>query len=203
MRQAGVSMVAAASVDEVAAAIKSATDTLLGPLPHADVLLAVRADGTFRAVAGASADPVLMTRLAELADSLAASHDRLRADPDAGRQTCPPKARTLRGLAATGCCSARCCSPTGRRAVRSSGVLAIFDGQRTLADLFATLEILAYQVAPRGGADPAARRGDPPGKRGVLPHPDPRHLGRHPDRRRRGRSATRRCRPRASSATSP
>jgi diguanylate cyclase (GGDEF)-like protein/PAS domain S-box-containing protein len=145
VRQAGVSMVAAASVDEVAAAIKSATDTLLGPLPHADVLLAVRADGTFRAVAGASADPVLMTRLAELADSwlprMTASAPILM--PVA---SLPAEARTL----VSGSDWMLLCPllltdrPSGGPLI---GVLAIFDGQRTLADLFATLEILAYQVA--------------------------------------------------------
>ena len=50
VRQAGVSLVAAVTVDQVAAAVRSATDALLGPRPHGDVLLAVRTDGTFRAV---------------------------------------------------------------------------------------------------------------------------------------------------------
>ena len=145
VRQAGVSMVAAASVDEVATAIKSATDALLGPMPRADVLLAVRADGTFRVVTGASADPVLMSRLAELAETwlprMTASAPILV--PVA---SLPAEARTL----VSGSDWMLLCPllltdrPSGDPLI---GVLAIFDGQRTLADLFATLEILAYQVA--------------------------------------------------------
>ena len=47
--------------------LRSATDALLGPSPRGDVLFAVRTDGTYRAVTAASADPVSMGRLAELA----------------------------------------------------------------------------------------------------------------------------------------
>ena len=46
VRQAGVSLVAAATMDQVAAAVRSAADTLLSPRPQDDVLLAVRTDGT-------------------------------------------------------------------------------------------------------------------------------------------------------------
>jgi len=145
VRQAGVSMVAAASVDEVAAAIKFATDALLGPMRRADVLLAVRADGTFHVVTGASADPVLMSRLAELAETwlprMTASAPILM--PVA---SLPAEARTL----VSGSDWMLLCPllltdrPSGDPLI---GVLAILDGQRTLTDLFATLEILAYQVA--------------------------------------------------------
>ena len=145
VRQAGVSLVAAASVDQVAAAVKSATDALLGPMPRADVLLAVRADGNFRVVTGASADPVLMSRLAEIAEErlprMTASAALLL--PVA---SLPAEARTL----VSGSDWMLLCPllltdrPSGDPLI---GVLAVFDGQRTLADLFATLEILAYQVA--------------------------------------------------------
>ena len=67
VRQAGVSLVSAVTVDQAAAAVRSATDALLGPSPQGDVLLAVRTDGTYRAVTAASADPVPMGRLGELA----------------------------------------------------------------------------------------------------------------------------------------
>ncbi len=145
VRQAGVSMVAAASVDEVAAAVKSATDALLGPVPRAEVLLAVRADGTFRVVTGASADPVLTSRLAEVAATwvpgMTAAAPLLL--PVA---SLPEEARTL--VAGRDwmllCPLLLTDRPSGDPLI---GVLAIFDGQRTLADLFATLEILAYQVA--------------------------------------------------------
>ncbi len=57
VRQAGASLASALTVDQAEAAVKSATDTLLGPLRRGDVLLAVRIDGTFRAVTTASAEP--------------------------------------------------------------------------------------------------------------------------------------------------
>ena len=66
VRQAGVSLVAAATLDQVAAAVRSAADTLLSPRPHGDVLLAVRTDGRFHAVTPASADPLPMSELGEL-----------------------------------------------------------------------------------------------------------------------------------------
>ena len=145
VRQAGVSLVAAASVDEVAAAVRSATGALLGPVRRADVLLAVRADGAFRVVTGASADPALMSRLAQVAETwvpgMTAAAPLLL--PVA---SLPEEARTL----VSGSDWMLLCPllltdrPSGDPLI---GVLAIFDGQRTLADLFATLEILAYQVA--------------------------------------------------------
>ena len=67
VRQAGVSLVAAATMDQVAAAVRFAADTLLSPRPHGDVLLAVRTDGRFHAVTAASADPASMSQLGELA----------------------------------------------------------------------------------------------------------------------------------------
>src|SRR5579862_306197 len=70
VRQAGVSLVAAVSADQVAAAVKSATHTLLGrATASGDVLLAVRTDGPFRALTQASADPALMSRLGELTET--------------------------------------------------------------------------------------------------------------------------------------
>ncbi len=145
VRQAGVSLVAAASVDQAAAAVKSATDALLGTGPRGDVLLAVRTDGTFRAAAEASADPALMSRLGELTEALlplvTASAPLL-----VPVTSLPAQARAL----VSGSDWMLLCPltvkdrPSGDPLI---GVLAVFDGQRTLADLFATLEILAYQVA--------------------------------------------------------
>jgi diguanylate cyclase (GGDEF)-like protein/PAS domain S-box-containing protein len=145
VRQAGVSLVAAASVDQVAAAVKSATDALLGLMPPGDVLLAVRTDGAFGAVTQASTDPALMSRLGELADAwlplMTASAPLLM--PVA---SLPGEARTL----VSGSDWMLLCPlmltdrPSGDPLI---GVLAIFGGQRVLADLFGTLEILAYQVA--------------------------------------------------------
>jgi diguanylate cyclase (GGDEF)-like protein/PAS domain S-box-containing protein len=147
VRQAGVSLVAATSADQVAAAVRSATDVLLGPATASgDVLLAVRTDGTFRALAQASADPALMGRLGELTETWLLP---LVTDPApllAPVTSLPEQARSL----VPGSDWMLLCPltvkdrPSGGRLV---GVLAVFAGQRVLADLFATLEILAYQVA--------------------------------------------------------
>ena len=63
MREAGAALVSAITVEQAGAAVRSATDTLLGRGPRGDVLLAVRTDGAVRAVATASADPAPMRRL--------------------------------------------------------------------------------------------------------------------------------------------
>jgi diguanylate cyclase (GGDEF)-like protein/PAS domain S-box-containing protein len=155
VRQAGASLVAAVTVDQAAAAVRSATDALLGEQPPGDVMLAVRTDGTFRAATAASAHPGPMsslgamtelwqpfatgsvpllepvTRLPEQARALVpgcdwmllcplALRDQLAGDQLAGDQ--PPGDPLL-------------------------GVLAVFGEQRILADLLATMEILAHQVA--------------------------------------------------------
>jgi diguanylate cyclase (GGDEF)-like protein/PAS domain S-box-containing protein len=145
VRQAGVSLVAAASVDQVAVAVRSAADALLGSLPRGDVLLAVRTDSTFRAVAEASADPAAMSRLGELTETwlplLTASAPLL-----APVTSLPPQASAL----VPGSDWMLLCPltvkdrPSGDPLI---GVLAVFGEQRMLADLFATMEILAHQVA--------------------------------------------------------
>jgi diguanylate cyclase (GGDEF)-like protein/PAS domain S-box-containing protein len=145
VRQAGVSLVAATSADQVAAAVRSATDVLLGPVSRGDVLLAVRTDGPFRALTQASADPALMSRLGELTETwlpLVTDSAPLLAPVT----SLPAQARAL----VPGSDWMLLCPltvkdrPSGDPLV---GVLAVFDGQRVLADLLATLEILAYQVA--------------------------------------------------------
>jgi diguanylate cyclase (GGDEF)-like protein/PAS domain S-box-containing protein len=145
VRRAGVSLVSAVTVDQAAAAVRPVTDALLGPYPQSEVLFAVRTDGTFRAVTAASADPVPMSRLAELAGTwlpsvvgplpLLAPVTRL---PEAARDCVP------------GCDGMLLCPltlenrPSGDPLI---GVLAVFGEQRILADLSATMEILAHQVA--------------------------------------------------------
>ncbi len=146
VRQAGVSLVAATTADEVAAAVRSATDALLGPATASgDVLLAVRTDGPFRALTQASEHPALMSPLAELTETwlpLVTDSAPLLAPVT----SLPAQARAL----VPGSDWMLLCPltvkdrPSGDPLV---GVLAVFDGQRVLADLFATLEILAYQVA--------------------------------------------------------
>jgi len=145
VRRAGVSLVSAVTVDQAAAAVRSVTDALLGPHPQSEVLFAVRTDGMFRAVTAASADPVPMGRLAELAGTwlpsvagplpLLAPVTRL---PEPARDCVP------------GCDGMLLCPltlenrPSGDPLI---GVLAVFGEQRILADLSATMEILAHQVA--------------------------------------------------------
>ena len=77
---------AAATLDEVAAAVRSAADTLLSPRPHGDVLLAVRTDGRFHALTPASAEPLPMSGFGELDGDLAAAGDQPGAAPGPGDQ---------------------------------------------------------------------------------------------------------------------
>ena len=145
IRQAGVSLVSAVTVEQAAAAVRSAIGALLGPDSRGDVLLAVRADGTFRALAQASADPVPMSKLGELAGTwlplvggpgpLLAPVTRLPAQ--------------ARGFAPGGQWMLLCPLTLENRPSGDplAGVLAVFGGQRILADLSATMEILAHQVA--------------------------------------------------------
>jgi diguanylate cyclase (GGDEF)-like protein/PAS domain S-box-containing protein len=104
VRQAGVSLVTAVTVEEVAVAVKSATDTLLGGRERGDVLFAVRTDGALRAV------------------------------------------RYVRALP-SGCDWMLLCPLTLEEDDPLIGLLALFGEQRILADLSATVEILAHQVA--------------------------------------------------------
>jgi len=145
VRQAGVSLVSAVTVDQAAAAVKFAASTLLGTHPQNDMLLAVRTDGTFRAVTAASADPAPMNRLGELAETwlplLTGSVPLL-----APVTRLPQQARAF----VPGCDWMLLCPltlenrPSGDPLI---GVLGVFGEQRILADLAATLEILAHQVA--------------------------------------------------------
>ena len=68
VRQAGVSLVAAVTVDQAAAAVRSATDALLVERSPRDVLLAVRTDGTFHAATAASAYPEPMSKLGTMTE---------------------------------------------------------------------------------------------------------------------------------------
>ena len=145
VRQAGVSLVAAATMDQVAAAVRSAADTLLGPRPHDDVLLAVRTDGRFHAVTAASAELTPMSELGELAGTwlplvtgpapLLAPVTRL---PEQARALVPGGEWMLL------CPLTLSEHPLGDSRI---GVLAVFGEQRVLADLSATMDILAHQVA--------------------------------------------------------
>ena len=145
VRQAGASLVSAVTVEQAGAAVRSATDTLFGRGPRGDVLLAVRTDGAVRAVATASADPAPMSRLTDLAESwlpLVTGSAPILAPVT----SLPPHAAAI----VPGHDWMLLCPltlndrPSGDPLI---GVLAVFGEQRTLADLAATLEILAHQVA--------------------------------------------------------
>ena len=145
VRQAGASLVSAVTVEQAGAAVRSATDTLSGRSPRGDVLLAVRTDGAVRAVATASADPAPVSRLTDLADTWLP----LLTGPApilAPVTSLPPHAAAIvPGYDWMLLCPLTLSDrPSGDPLI---GVLAIFGEQRILADLAATLEILAHQVA--------------------------------------------------------
>jgi diguanylate cyclase (GGDEF)-like protein/PAS domain S-box-containing protein len=145
VRQAGVSLVAATTVDQAAAAVRSVTDALLGERSHGDVLLAVRTDGSFRAATAASADPEAMSQLAAMtevwlpfATGSVALIEPVTRLPEPARALVP------------GCDWMLLCPLTLRDRPSGDpliGVLAVFGEQRILADLAATMEILVHQVA--------------------------------------------------------
>ena len=145
VRLAGASLASAVTVQEAATTVRSAAVDLLDPRSPGEALLVVRDDGQLRAVATTDGDSPRMNQLAELTE------------------TCLPlltgsrpiflPATTLGELAPVlipGCDAILLCPitledrPSGGRLI---GVLAVFGEQRTLADLSATLEILAQQAA--------------------------------------------------------
>ena len=114
------------------------------------MLLAVRTDGRFRAVAAASADPRPMSELGRADRDLAAAltgSAGVRSWPAGRHQAALTEASALLVRERTGCCSARSRYSDRPRVIRCIGVLAVFGEQRILADLSATMEILAHQVA--------------------------------------------------------
>jgi diguanylate cyclase (GGDEF)-like protein/PAS domain S-box-containing protein len=145
VRQAGASLVSAVTVEQAGAAVRSAINALLGRGPRGDVLLAVRTDGVVRAVATASADPAPMSRLTDLSDGwlpLVTGSAPILAPVT----SLPPRAAAIvPGYEWMLLCPLTLNDrPSGDPLI---GVLAIFGEQRALADLAATLEILAHQVA--------------------------------------------------------
>jgi diguanylate cyclase (GGDEF)-like protein/PAS domain S-box-containing protein len=145
VRQAGVSLVAAVTVDQAAAAVRSATRALLGERPHGDVLLTIRTDGALHAATAASASPEPMNRLGAMTEvwlPLATGPGPLL-EPVT---RLPEQARAL----VPGCDWMLVC-PLALRDRPSGdplfGVLAVFGEQRVLTDLAATMEILVHQVA--------------------------------------------------------
>lgn len=144
VRRAGVSLVAAVDVTQVAATVKDAVGALLGEHSQGDALLGVRVEGTLRVVA---ADPE-----APSADQLDLPADTwlplmtgtgpiltaMRQLPEQARAGLPDGEWML------------LCPLTVKERQSSDaliGLIAVFAEQRVLADLSSTLEILAHQVA--------------------------------------------------------
>jgi diguanylate cyclase (GGDEF)-like protein/PAS domain S-box-containing protein len=146
LRRAGASLASAVTVEEAAAAVKRSAADLLGPRhtaePAGEVLLAVRDDGVL-SVAGAGLGDLVQLR--ERAEAwlplLSGSGPRLMTAADLGEQ-----ANTLlRDADAVLLCPLTLKDrPSGDPLI---GVLAVSGQHRNLADLSATMEILASQAA--------------------------------------------------------
>ena len=145
LRQTGLSLVTAADVPAVAATVKDAVGALLGQHAQGDALLEVRIDGKLRAASAGGAEPPPTDRLGELAESwLPPLTGTTPILTDISQL--PDQTRT----ALPGAESMLLCPVTvkGRSAGDPLvGLIAVFGQRRTLADLSATLEILAHQVA--------------------------------------------------------
>jgi diguanylate cyclase (GGDEF)-like protein/PAS domain S-box-containing protein len=145
VRVAGAALASAVTVPEAAATVRDAAVALIDPGSPREALLVVRHDGTLRAVAGGSADSPRLEQLAALIETcvplLTGSQPLFLPAARLGGQA---------GVLLPGCDGILLCPITIDE--RPSGdpfiaVLAVFGQQRTLADLSATLEILAQQAA--------------------------------------------------------
>ena len=145
VRLAGASLASVVTVQEAAATVRGAAVALLDPRSPGEALLVVRDGGKLRAVATTDGDSRRMNQLAELTDTCLPLLS--------GSRPLFLPATTLGDLAPLlipGCDGILLCPimlkdrPSGDPLI---GVLAVFGEQRTLADLAATLEILAQQAA--------------------------------------------------------
>ena len=144
VRLAGASLTSAVTVQEVATAVRGAAVALFDPRSPGEALVVVRNGARLRAVATTDDNSPRMSRLAELTEAYL---DRFN-----GSQPLFLPATTLgrsRELI-PGCDGILLCPITLRERPSGDpliGVLVVFGGQRTLAGLSATLEILAQQAA--------------------------------------------------------
>jgi diguanylate cyclase (GGDEF)-like protein/PAS domain S-box-containing protein len=145
VRLAGPSLASAVSVTEVVTIIERAAVALFDPRSPREALLVVRDDNTLRRAAAADGNSPLLDRLAGLIEScvplLTGSQPLFLPVARLGDRA---------SVLLPGCDEMLLCPATLKD--RRSGdpfiaVLAVFGGQRTLADLSATLEILAQQAA--------------------------------------------------------
>jgi diguanylate cyclase (GGDEF)-like protein/PAS domain S-box-containing protein len=145
LRRAGASLASAATVEQAAAAVATAATTLIGPQPRREALLAVRQGGKLRAIITTGGDAAELSQLGELAAAwlplLSGSEPRYVPAGQFGAQA----ALLLPGSEGILLCPLTLKDrPSGDPLI---GVMATFGKQRILADMSATLEILARQVA--------------------------------------------------------
>jgi diguanylate cyclase (GGDEF)-like protein/PAS domain S-box-containing protein len=145
VRLAGASLTSAVTVAEAATAVRTAAIALVGPRSPWEALIVMRNDGVLGAVATASGDSPDADQLAELTETclplLTGSQPLFLPASRLGERAAvlPP-----------GCDGILLCPlmlkdrPSGDPLI---GILAVFGKQRTLADLSATLEILAQQAS--------------------------------------------------------
>ena len=145
VRLTGASLASAVSVTEVVTIIKRAAVALFDPRSPREAVLVVRDDDTLRQVAAADGGSPRLDRLAGLIETrlpmLTGSQPLFLPAARLGQQA---------GELRPGCDGIMLCPitlddrPSGDPLI---AVLAVFGAQRTLADLSATLEILAQQAA--------------------------------------------------------
>jgi diguanylate cyclase (GGDEF)-like protein/PAS domain S-box-containing protein len=144
LRRVSLSLVTTTDVPQVAGAVEDAVDALLGGHSQGDAVLGVRTDGTLRAV-DRGTGPGRGRQLGQLAESWLS----LKAEGGpvlTPMSLLPEQARTVRPGAdwMLLCPLVLKDRPSGDAHI---GLIAVFGERRSLADLFATLEILAHQVA--------------------------------------------------------
>jgi diguanylate cyclase (GGDEF)-like protein/PAS domain S-box-containing protein len=155
LRAAGPALAAASSVEEIATAVLTASDTVHGPRPGWAAVFATRVHGGLRVEARASS-AARTARLGQAAaDWLPSVLTLLAARPEAGRQepVCIPSAdlESVAGLGGLGsegdgvllCPVILSNSPSGDPL---AGVLALFGQRRTLEARWASMEILASEA---------------------------------------------------------
>ena len=145
VRLAGASLASAVTVQEAATTVRRAAVALLDPRSPGEALLVVRSGGKLSAVATTDGDSPRMNQLADLTETclplLTGSRPVFLPATTLGE---------LAPLLIPGCDGILLCPimlkdrPSGDPLI---GVLVVFGEERTLADLSATLEILAQQAA--------------------------------------------------------
>jgi diguanylate cyclase (GGDEF)-like protein/PAS domain S-box-containing protein len=146
LRAAGASFASAVTVEEAADAVRKAVAALLGPLPQQEAMFAVRDGGVLRVI-GAPEDSsaVRMSQIDTMAETglslLAGPKPQLMRAAQLGEKVAEDLGVTDSVLL---CPLALKDRPSGDPLI---GVLAVFGGERDLAALSGSLEILAGQVA--------------------------------------------------------